>query len=325
MRVTIVVPCYDEEEMIDRFVAQTDAVLRTATGYAFDYLFIDDGSRDGTAAVLARICAARPDVRCLSFTRNFGKEAAMYAGLEHAEGDYIILMDADLQHPPALIPQMLAGVEAGYETCAAMRPGRHTGLRGRLSHAFFRLSNRISSVRLPYGAVDYRILSRAVAQAVLRLCEVQRFSKGIFGWVGFETKWIEYEDVPRAGGRTKWSLWGLFKYAVNGITAFSSAPLKLISAMGLVISLFAFVYIVITLVQTMIFGVDVPGYVTTLCATLFLGGVMELSVGVVGEYVAQIYMETKRRPMYILRPGKPAPAQNGAPEEKSPVGQDRLR
>ncbi|MDL2318259.1 glycosyltransferase, partial [Eubacteriales bacterium OttesenSCG-928-A19] len=175
------------------------------------------------------------------------------------------------------------------------------GLRGLFSRAFFALSNRISTVKMPYGALDFRIMTRQVVEAVCSLGEVQRFTKGIFSWVGFDTKWITYENVERAAGTTKWSYWGLARYAIDGITAFTSFPLRVISGMGLIISLFAFVYIIIVLVQTMIFGIDVPGYVTTLCATLFLGGVIELSVGIVGEYIGRIYMETKHRPIFLVK------------------------
>lgn len=300
--VDIIVPCYNEEDVLHSFYQETQKVLDTITGYRFRYIFVDDGSRDRTLAIL-REFSAHEQVSFLSFSRNFGKEAAMYAGLVHSTGDYVIVMDADLQHPPAMIPDMIHEIEAGHDCCAAMRSSRtgESRIRSAFSRAFYRLSNRLTDVSLVQGAVDYRIMSRQMVDAVLKLSEVQRFSKGIFTWVGFDTKWLPYENVERALGKTKWSFWGLFKYAIDGITAFSVAPLRLVSAMGFVISCFAFLYIVITLVQTLAFGIDVPGYVTTLCAVLFLGGIIELSIGILGEYIGHIYMEAKDRPIYILK------------------------
>ena len=227
----------------------------------------------------------------------------MYAGISYSSGDYVIIMDADLQHPPALIPEMIAGIEEGYDCCAARRTSRtgESKIRSMFSRMFYRLSNRFTDVDLVQGAVDYRIMTRQMVDAVLALSERQRFSKGIFAWVGFKTKWIPYENVERILGKSKWSFWGLFKYAVDGITAFSVTPLRSATFMGSMISLFAFIYIIITLIQTFVWGITVPGYVTTLCAVLFLGGIIELSIGILGEYVAHIYVEIKGRPIFILR------------------------
>lgn len=301
--VSIVVPCYNEEAVLRVFYQETQKIVDTVSGYQFHYIFVDDGSRDKTLLILKELYAAHENVDFLSFSRNFGKEAGMYAGLSYAEGDYVIVMDADLQHPPALIPAMIREVEAGHDCCAAMRSSRtgESKIRSAFSRTFYRLSNRLTDIDLVQGAVDYRIMSRQMVDAVLTLSEVQRFSKGIFSWVGFDTKWIPYENVERTLGKTKWSFWGLFKYAIDGITAFSVAPLRMVSALGFVISSFAFLYIVITLIQTLVFGIDVPGYVTTLCAVLFLGGIIELSVGILGEYIGHIYMEAKDRPIYILK------------------------
>ena len=227
----------------------------------------------------------------------------MYAGLKHSTADYVIVMDADLQHPPAMFPKMLEAIEEGYDCCAAMRSTRkgESKIRSFFSRTFYRISNKITDVKMPYGAVDFRIMSRQMVNSILELSEVQRFSKGIFCWVGFNTKWIPYENVERVMGTTKWSFWGLFRYAIDGITAFSVAPLRFISVLGFLISLISFIYIIVTLIQTLAFGIDVPGYVTNLCATLFLGGITVLSVGVLGEYIGRIYMETKDRPIYILK------------------------
>lgn len=302
-QVDIVVPCYNEEEGLEVFVEETSKVLRTIYGYTFRFILVDDGSKDKTFQKMKELAQRRDDIKYISFSRNFGKEAAMYAGLKNTSGEYVIVMDADLQHPPQMIPQMIHGVEEGYDCCAARRSSRQgeSKIRSFFSKTFYKLSNKITDVKMPYGAVDFRIMSRQMVDAVLKLCEVQRFSKGIFSWVGFDTKWLPYENVERTIGTTKWSFWGLFKYAIDGITAFSVAPLRVISGMGIFISLFAFVYIIITLVKTLITGVDVPGYATNLCATLFLGGIIEFSVGILGEYIGRIYMESKKRPIYLTK------------------------
>ncbi|MBQ9764642.1 MAG: glycosyltransferase family 2 protein [Lachnospiraceae bacterium] len=289
--------------MLNLFFTETNKILTSIPNYSFRYIFVDDGSKDKTLVLLKELAAANDNVYYLSFSRNFGKEAGMYAGLKHSTGDFVIIMDADLQHPPAMIPDMIKATEEGYDCCAARRSSRtgESKIRSAFSRMFYRLSNKFTDIKLVQGAVDFRIMSRKMVNAVLDLSEVQRFSKGIFAWVGFDTKWLPYENVERPLGTSKWSFWGLFKYAIDGITAFSVAPLRFVSALGFVISTFAFIYIIITLVQTLIFGIDVPGYVTTLCAVLFLGGIIELSIGILGEYIGHIYMESKNRPIYILK------------------------
>ena len=289
--------------MLNLFFKETNKILSAIENYSFKYIFVDDGSKDKTLSILKELAAANDNVYYISFSRNFGKEAGMYAGLKHSTGDYVVIMDADLQHPPSMIPDMIKATEEGYDCCAARRSSRtgESKIRSAFSRTFYRLSNRFTDIKLVQGAVDFRIMSRKMVNAVLDLSEVQRFSKGIFAWVGFDTKWLPYENVERPLGTSKWSFWGLFKYAIDGITAFSVTPLRLVSALGFIISTFAFIYIIITLVQTFIFGIDVPGYVTTLCAVLFLGGIIELSIGILGEYLGHIYMETKHRPIYILK------------------------
>lgn len=301
--VDIIVPCYNEEEGLSVFYQETQKVLDTIPNYQFTFLLINDGSRDGTLDVMKTLAAEHANVKFFSFSRNFGKEAAMYAGLTYSVGDLVIIMDADLQHPPAMIPDMLGGIEEGYDCCAARRSNREgeSKIRSAFSNLFYKLSNRMTDVRMAQGAVDFRIMTRQVVDSILKLSEVERFSKGIFAWVGFNTKWYPYENIERAIGTTKWSFWGLFKYAIGGITSFSISPLRLVTGMGCFISLFAFLYIVITLVKTMITGIDVPGYVTLLSAVLFLGGIIELSIGILGEYIAHIYMEAKDRPIFIVK------------------------
>lgn len=227
----------------------------------------------------------------------------MYAGLKYSSGDYVIIMDADLQHPPELIPKMIKEIEKGYDCCAARRIKREGNepLRNFFSKTYYKISNKLTNLELVQGAVDFRIMSRQMVDAVLELSEVQRFSKGIFEWVGFDTKWLPYDDIDRIIGETKWSFWGLFKYGMGGITAFSIVPLRMVTATGFLISFFAFVYIIVTLIKTLIFGIDVAGYVTLLSAVLFLGGIITLAIGIIGEYIGQIYMETKDRPIYVLK------------------------
>ena len=301
--IDIVVPCYNEEEVLETFYRETSRVLDSLDSYLFRFIFVDDGSSDQTAVIMKRLAREHDEVKYVSFSRNFGKEAAMYAGLRYSVGDYVIVMDADLQHPPAMIPDMLAGVAEGYDCCAARRVSREgeSRIRSWFSRMYYKLSNQMTDVQMPQNAVDYRIMSRGMVEAILSMAEVERFSKGIFAWVGVETKWLPYENVERTMGTTKWSFWKLFKYALNGITSFSISPLRFVAGMGFLIFGFACLYIMVTLVQTLLFGIAVPGYVTTLCAVLFLGGIIELSVGILGEYIAHIYLEAKDRPVFIVR------------------------
>ena len=302
-KVDIVVPCYNEEEGIQVFYETTSGIVSKIQGYEFEFIFVDDGSKDKTLERILALAETNKDVKYVSFSRNFGKEAGMFAGLNYSDGDYVIIMDADLQHPPELIPEMIKGVEEGYDCVAARRTDRkgESGLRNLLSRAFYKLSNKLTTIKLERGVVDYRIMSRSMVDSVLSLSESQRFSKGIFEWVGYKKKWLPYENVERTIGKTKRNFWSLFKYAIDGITAFSLTPLKVVTACGFFISFAAFVYIIITLIQTGVYGVDVPGYVTTLSAVLFLGGVIELSIGILGEYLGHIYVEAKDRPLYITR------------------------
>ena len=301
--VDLVVPCYNEEEVIETFYRETDKVVSQINGYRFYYILIDDGSKDRTFIKFKELAKNHPEIKYISFSRNFGKESAIYAGLRHSASDYVIVMDADLQHHPSMIPAMLEGIEEGYDCVAAMRADRkgESKIRSFFSSQFYKLSNWMSDVKMAKGAVDFRIMTRQMVDSVLQLSEVQRFSKGLFMWVGYNTKWIPYENVERTMGTTKWSFWGLFKYAIDGITSFSVTPLRMVSALGFFICIVAFIYIIITLTQTLIFGIDVPGYVTLLCAVLFLGGIIEFSLGILGEYISRIYVETKKRPIYIVR------------------------
>ncbi|MCH5201606.1 MAG: glycosyltransferase family 2 protein [Oscillospiraceae bacterium] len=301
--IDIVVPCYNEEAGLRNFVEVTNSVIDTLPQYDFRYILVNDGSKDKTYLVMKELANKYDNVKYISFSRNFGKEAAMFAGFQHTTGDYVIVMDADLQHPPQMFPQMIDEVaNKGYDCCALQRTAREgeSKFRGVFSKLFFRLQNAMSDVKMPYGAVDYRIMTRQMVDSIIELSEVQRFSKGLFSWVGFNTKWLPFQTVDRELGTTTWSFWKLFKYALDGITSFSIAPLRFISVMGIVIFFIAFIYIIITLIQTIIFGIDVPGYATTLMVTLFMGGIMEFSIGILGEYLGRVFIESKDRPIYII-------------------------
>lgn len=301
--IDIVVPCYNEAEVLNLFFKETSDVINKISDYYFNFIFIDDGSTDETINVIKSLADFNDNIKYISFSRNFGKESGMYAGLKYSTGDYVIIMDADLQHPPSLIVDMIDGISKGYDCVAAKRTNRkgEAKIRSLFSRFFYKVNNKFTNINLVQGAVDYRIMSRKMVDAVLTLSESQRFSKGIFEWVGFSKKWIPYENVERTVGKTKWNFSGLFKYAIDGITSFSIAPLRLVTSLGFVISVFAFIYIIITLIQTLAFGIAVPGYVTTLSAVLFLGGIIEFSIGVLGEYIGHIYIETKNRPLFITR------------------------
>lgn len=301
--IDIVVPCYNEEAGLRHFIEVTNSVIEGIPEHKFRYILVNDGSKDKTYLIMKELANQFDNIKYISFSRNFGKEAAMYAGFQHTSGDYVIVMDADLQHPPQMFPEMIKEVtENGYDCCALRRTAREgeSKFRETFSKLFFRIQNALSETKMPYGAVDYRIMTRQMVDSILELSEAQRFSKGLFSWVGFNTKWLPFKTVDRELGQTTWSFWKLFKYALDGITSFSVAPLRFISGMGIVIFLIALIYIIITIIQTLIFGIDVPGYATILMVTLFMGGIMEFSIGIVGEYLGRIFIETKDRPIYII-------------------------
>ncbi|HAQ64104.1 MAG TPA: glycosyltransferase, partial [Ruminococcaceae bacterium] len=266
-------------------------------------IFVDDGSRDSTLEVIKSIAEKDSSVKYISFSRNFGKEAAMLAGLKMSRADFIGIIDADLQHSPELIPEMLKAVaDEGYDIAAARRVDRsgEAKLKSAFSRAFYKLINRISDAQIEEGAQDFRIMSRKVVNAIISMPEYNRFSKGIFSWVGFKTKWFEHENQKRVAGTTKWSFWKLFTYAVDGIIGFSTAPLKLSLIVGTFTSLIGFLYALYTIVKTLIFGPDVNGYPSLICAILIIGGLVLISLGITGEYIARMYMEVKNRPDYII-------------------------
>lgn len=302
MLVELIVPCYNESAVLNLFYEESCRVINTIKDYDFNFIFIDDGSKDDTLSIMKELACKDERVKYISFSRNFGKESAMFAGLKNSKGDYAVVMDADLQHPPALIPDMLGVMEEGYDCCATNRATRDGDpfFRTVFTRNFYRFINKISEVDMPDGAGDFRMMNRKMIQAVIAMSEVQRFSKGIFSWVGFDTKWIDFKDVERAAGETKWSFWGLFKYAIEGITAFSTVPLKLAIYFGSLVSVSSFVYLLCVIIKTLVHGRDFPGYASIIAILLFLGGCIILCCGILGEYVAKIYIEVKNRPVYII-------------------------
>ena len=322
--VDIIVPCYNEAEGLKLFYEETEKVVSKIAGYEFSYLFINDGSRDDSLKLMRGLAAEHPRVHYISFSRNFGKEAGMNAGLTHSTGDYVIIMDADLQHPPALIPHFVEAIETGYDCAAACRSTRagEKGLRSFFSDLFYKFSNAMTEVKLPQNAVDYRMMSRKMVDAICSMSEVERFSKGIFAWVGFDTAWIPYENVERAVGTSKWSFRGLVRYAIDGITAFTVKPLRMIRDLGLLLFLFSLVYILVVFIKTLVRGVDVPGYASIVCLLLFLGGVIEFSLGIVGEYISHIYLEAKDRPIYIIQETDLTEGRSRSAEKENADGQD---
>ena len=306
MMVSIIVPCYNEEAALPYFleaIRKTEAEMTAAWGCTFELVFVDDGSRDGTLAALRAAAREAPGVRYLSFSRNFGKEAAMYAGLQHARGEYVAIMDADLQHPPEMLKAMYQGLESGAYDCVAARRESRKGeprVRSFFARCFYKLINRISDTEIVDGACDFRMMRRRMVDAIVSLGEYNRFSKGIFGWVGFRTQWLPYENVERVAGETKWSFWKLLLYSIQGIVGFSTVPLALASVLGIVLCGVSFLMVLYIIIKTLLFGDPVSGWPSLACMVMFMGGIQLLCMGILGQYLAKTYLETKHRPIYIL-------------------------
>ena len=303
-KVTLIVPCYNEEEVLPYFYEEFQKICTQLETYEMEVLFIDDGSKDNTLKIVKDLAKKDERVKYLSFSRNFGKEAAIYAGLKNSDGDYVALMDADLQDPPSLLPEMLKAVtEEGYDSAATRRVTRkgEPPIRSFFARRFYRLMNKISSAEIMDGARDYRLMNRKFKSAILEMSEYNRFSKGIFGWVGYQTKWIEFENVERRAGETKWSFFKLFRYSMEGIIGFSTAPLAMASVLGIVFCAVAFLFMVIILVKTLCFGDPVAGWPSMTCIILLLGGIQLLCMGILGMYLSKTYLETKNRPIYLCR------------------------
>lgn len=326
--ISIVVPCFNEEEALPVYYREMQRVMGEMSEVSFEILFVDDGSSDKTLDILKQL--NEKDGRCkyLSFSRNFGKEAAIYAGLKNASGDYVATMDVDLQDPPGLLPEMYRILkEEPYDSVATRRATR-TGepkIRSFLSETFYKFINSISKTEIVNGARDYRLMKRIMVDAVLEMSEYNRFSKGIFGWVGFRTKWLEFQNVERSAGETKWSLRKLFSYSLEGITGFSVAPLSLASVMGVGFCALAFIMIVVIVVRTLIWGDPVAGWPSLVCIIFLVSGVQLFCLGIVGEYLSKTYLETKHRPIFILKESKVQEAgqiANGQAAGDRIVGQD---
>lgn len=300
---SIIVPCYNEEQALPFFYQEIDKVSKELKELNFELIFVNDGSKDKTLEVLKEYHKKDKRVRYISFSRNFGKEAAMYAGLEHSKGDYVTIMDADLQDPPSLLKEMYRLVsEEGYDCVGTRRVTRkgEPPIRSFCARLFYKLINRLSKVEMVDGARDYRFMSRKMVNAILELKEYNRYSKGLFSFVGFKTKWLEYENINRVAGETKWSFWKLFIYALDGITAFSTVPLVLSAVLGLVFCLISFIMIIAIIVKTLVYGDPVSGWPSLVCIIFLCSGVQLFCMGIIGQYLSKTYLETKRRPIYII-------------------------
>ena len=295
----IVVPCYNEEEMLQIFYKEVSDNLKNIK---WNVIFVNDGSNDNTLEVIKELENSYDNVKYISFSRNFGKESAIYAGLDYSTEDYVVLMDADLQDPPSLIPKMMEYIKE-YDIVGTRRVTRkgEPFIRSFFARLFYKIANKITKIELVDGARDFRLMKREVVNAILDLKEYNRFSKGIFQWVGFETKWLEYENIERQKGESSWSFWELFKYSIEGIVSFTTAPLHIATITGIFFSIIAFLAIIVIVIKTLLFGEHVEGWPSTVSIILFLSGIQLLAAGIIGEYLAKIYLESKNRPIYIIK------------------------
>lgn len=301
--VDLIVPCYNESAVLDLFYKEVCSVIEKSPEYSFTIIFVNDGSRDNTLEIIEKYAANDNRVKYISFSRNFGKEAGMLAGMTYSTGDYVGIIDADLQHSPNLLLEMLEAVDKeGYDVAAARRTDRRgeSKIKSAFSRGFYSIISKLSDVEIEEGAQDFRIMTQKVVRAICSLPEYNRFSKGIFGWVGFKTKWFEHENRERAAGQTKWSFIKLLKYAIDGIIGFSTAPLKVSFISGVAFSSIGLLYAVYIFIDTIIHGSDVAGYPSIICLIIFLGGLILVSLGIVGEYISKIYLEVKHRPIFLI-------------------------
>lgn len=303
-KISVVVPCYNEEEAIPFFYREIGTVQKNMSEYEFEIIFVDDGSKDRTLIVAKELANIDKQIKYISFSRNFGKEAAIYAGLSKATGDYVVIMDVDLQDPPRLLPDMMKAIkEEGYDSVATRRVSRkgEPPIRSFFARRFYRIINKISRTEIVDGARDYRLMTRQFANSLLEIKEYNRFSKGLFGWVGYKTKWLEFENVERVAGETKWSFWKLLLYSIEGIVAFSIVPLSIATVSGLLFCLLAFLFVIIIFLRALIFQDPVAGWPSLACIILFVGGIQLFCMGILGEYLAKTYLEVKDRPIYICK------------------------
>ena len=303
-KISVIVPCYNEEESIPLFYDEICKVAESFKHVDFEFIFVNDGSRDRTLSIARDLSKKDKRVRYISFSRNFGKEAAILAGLEYSVGDYVAIMDADLQDPPSLLHEMYDGIKnEGYDCVATRRVSRkgEPPIRSFFAKCYYRLINKISKTEIVDGARDYRLMSRQMVNSILELKEYNRFSKGIFSWVGYETKWLEYKNVERVAGTTKWSFWKLFLYSLESIVAFSTVPLAIASIMWLLFFLVSVIMIIFIIVKTLTIGDPVAGWPSLVCIIFFVSGVQLFSIGVIGQYLSKLYLEVKNRPVYIVK------------------------
>ena len=302
MKISIVVPCYNEQKALPIFFKNTCEIIEKMN-CEYEFIFINDGSKDETLTFLKQIAEKNSHVYYISFSRNFGKEAAMYAGFCNAEGDYVAVMDADMQDPPALLPKMLEILQTGeYDSVATRRIDRkgEPAIRSWFAKKFYQIINKISDTDIVDGARDFRLMKKEMVEVIVKMKEYNRFSKGIFGWIGFRTYWMSYENVERVAGETKWSFWKLFKYAIDGIINFSLSPLNIASWFGILMTFLSFVFLVIIIVRKICVGDPVAGWASTICVIIFIGGIQLFCLGIMGQYIAKTYMETKNRPHFIV-------------------------
>ena len=303
-KISVIVPCYNEEESMPLFYDEICKVAESFKSVDFEFIFVNDGSRDRTLDIARDLSKKDKRVRYISFSRNFGKEAAILAGLEYSQGDYVAIMDADLQDPPSLLHEMYDGIKNdGYDCVATRRVSRkgEPPIRSFFAKCYYKLINKISKTEIVDGARDYRLMSRQMVNSILKLKEYNRFSKGIFSWVGYETKWLEYKNVERVAGTTKWSFWKLFLYSLESIVAFSTVPLAIASVLGLLFFLVSVIMIIFIIVKTLTIGDPVAGWPSLVCIIFFVSGVQLFSIGVIGQYLSKLYLEVKGRPVYIVK------------------------
>ena len=304
-KISVIVSCFNEEESLPLFYEEMERVRKKDfENINFEYIFVNDGSKDKTLEEMKELAKQDEKVKYISFSRNFGKEAAMYAGLETATGDYITLMDADLQDPPALLRQMYDIIKnEGYDCVGTRRVTRkgEPPIRSFFARIFYKMINKMSDVEMVDGARDYRLMTKQMVDAIVSMKEYNRYSKGIFSFVGFKTKWLEYENIERVAGETKWSFWKLFKYAIEGITAFSTVPLILSSVIGLMFCIVSFLLIIIIIIKTLIYGDPTSGWPSMVCIMFLIGGIQLFSLGIIGKYLSKEYLEVKQRPIYIVK------------------------
>lgn len=303
-KISVIVSCYNEEEALPLFYEEMSRVMAEMKKYQFELIFVNDGSKDNTLEVIKKLQKKDERVRFVSFSRNFGKEAAMLAGLDYSVGDYVTLMDADLQDPPKMLPEMVKIIEEEGYDCVGTRRVTRKGeppIRSFFARRFYKIINRMSKVEMVDGARDYRLMTRQMVDSIIGCREYNRYSKGLWSFVGFKTKWLEFENVERVAGETKWSFWKLFKYAIEGIVAFTTAPLTIAAFLGILFCFIAFIMIIVIICKTLIWGDPVGGWPSLACIIIFVSGIQLFFMGIFGEYLAKTYLETKKRPIYIVK------------------------